>query len=538
MLKSIILSTLMKKLQLRAILLKDVNDYDDAIQDAHSLRSQVFPRNNAKLFWKLTPDQTPTWIRSMFPSESQLRNDIHSNTASGVLIVRTSARFFAVTFGYGRALLHDQFIESRFGLRVVLNMVDPDSLRSIDTKSLDGALSHTKEQLPALSSLSSFGIDVEKDFIRAVTGVSTNSDFGKTISGVDVFSSTIQANIETISVKLDEIYRVSQLDGYKQQFGFIDNISEVSKSEQVRLNDVLVAKIQADDVERIWLAPPEIVDWSNHGGFSFTPQGTVYEDIGLRTYLSERIPDLDTLTAQQLIDHKLHHRNDNNDYDKERWSIFRCLYAEIEEADSRFILSDGKWFQVNKDYVRSIESYLQSNLDDWTGTDFPEYETALMAEKDSEQRKGETRYNAESVDAMDMSLMDRKMIPHGAGGSKIEVCDMYKNDVFVHIKRYTASSGLSHLFNQGKVSTELLRNDTDFRQKVINRMSVENYANNLSTVRPDMQAVQIVFAVVSASRGELKLPFFSQVALRNAVYFLKNTLDVGKVCLVKIQAVD
>ena len=177
----------MKKLQLRAMLLKDVNDFDDALQDVASLESRAFTRNNAKLFWKTTPEQTPMWIQGMFPSEFQLKRDIHSSTASGVLVIKTSNRFFAITFGYGSALLHDQFIEPRFGLKAVLNMVDPESLRSIDTKSLDGALSHTKEQLPALSSLSSFGIDIEKDFIRAVTGVSTNNSFGKTISGVDVF---------------------------------------------------------------------------------------------------------------------------------------------------------------------------------------------------------------------------------------------------------------------------------------------------------------------------------------------------------------
>ena len=165
----------------------------------------------------------------------------------------------------------------------------------------------------------------------------------------------------------------------------------MSRPEQLRLNDSLVAKIQARDIERIWLAPPEIIDWSNHGGFSFTPQGTVFEDIGLNTYLSERVPDLSMLTAQQLINHKLHHRNDNNEYDKVKWSVFRCLYAEIEEANSRFILSDGKWFQVNKDYVESVESYLRDNLAEWTGADFPEYHTVMMAERDSEKRKGETR---------------------------------------------------------------------------------------------------------------------------------------------------
>ena len=147
-------------------------------------------------------------------------------------------------------------------------------------------------------------------------------------------------------------------------------------------------------------------------------------------------------------------------------------------------------------------------------------------------------YNAESVGAMGMSLMDRKMILHGAAGSKIEVCDMYSDNVFIHIKRYTASSGLSHLFNQGKVSTELLRNDIEFRGKVIDRMNSEGFVTNLSTARPDMQSTQVVFAVISDSNGNLKLPFFSQVALRNATYFLKNTLDVGAVCLVKIQAVD
>ena len=53
------------------------------------------------------------------------------------MVVRASDHLFAFSFGGGRYLLRDDRLERDFGLRIVLNSVDPESLRSVDVRTLD-----------------------------------------------------------------------------------------------------------------------------------------------------------------------------------------------------------------------------------------------------------------------------------------------------------------------------------------------------------------------------------------------------------------
>jgi uncharacterized protein (TIGR04141 family) len=528
----------MAKTPIRVILLKDNPDFDEAVDLPTLLEKKAFPTQNAKLFWKTPPtNNTPKWVRNIFPSDRELQNALTTKSIMAVLLIKYKERVFAFTFGYGKSLLKQELIESRFGLKVVLNRVKADSLRSVDTKSLDGFLTHNREQTPILSPITSFGIDIEKDFIKAVTGISSDETLGMTITGADAFGASIEFSLDSYRPVLDGLLAAYGDTHYKDNFEFVDNIKEVPRHQVEQLDTQLVEKIIADDRERIWLAPPDIMDWENHGGFSFKLRGATFDDIGLDSYLGEMVPDIETLTAAKLRIHRIRKWTANFDEDA-KWSIYKCLYAEIEDGTKRFILSDGRWFEVNESFVQKTSDYLLDNLDDWTGAAFPNYEASRMTEPDDNFQKGEAKYNAEVASSQDYTLTDARLITHGGANSSIELCDLYKPDLYVHIKRYTRSSGLSHLFNQGKVSAELICSDTEFREKAIAKIQELGGATTLSQQRPDMTDTHVVFGVVSGSRGELRLPFFSQVALKNSLHFLKNTLNAGKVSLVKIQAVD
>jgi uncharacterized protein (TIGR04141 family) len=529
----------MSKTPIRIILVKDNPDFDEAIELPTLLESKAYPTNNAKIFWKTPPsNNTPKWVKNIFPTDRELHAALTTKSIAAVLFIKHQGRLFAITFGYGRVLLKQELIEPRFGLKVVLNRVKADSLRSIDTKSLDGFLTHNREQVPVLSPLTSFGIDIEKDFIKAVTGISSEANLGETITGTDSFFASLDFSLEDCQPVLDSLIAAYNDTSYRSNFEFVDNIEEVPKYKADELNQKLIDKIVADEKDHIWLAPPDIMDWENHGGFSFKKRGVVYDDIGLDSYLSEMVPDLTKLTVAKLrLNQILKWSADYNIQDV-KWSVYKCLYAEIEDGTKRFILSDGKWFEVNEAFVQKTKEYLQSNLDEWGGTALADYDTSLMAEPNEELMRGEARYNYDIAQSQGYTLTDAQMIVHGGANSSIELCDLYKPDLYIHIKRYTRSSGLSHLFNQGKVSAELICSDAEFRAKAITKLGELGGTTNLTQQRPDMTNAHVVFGVVSASSGELQLPFFSQVALKNSLHFLKNTLNVGKVSLVKIQAIN
>lgn len=52
--------------------------------------------------------------------------------------------------------------------------------------------------------------------------------------------------------------------------------------------------------------------------------------------------------------------------------------------------------------------------------------------------------------------MDRQLISYGGGASRIEFCDVLSDSgQRIHVKQYSGSSVMSHLFNQGLVSASI-----------------------------------------------------------------------------------
>ena len=116
----------------------------------------------------------PSWIRDFFGDALADRFRILTASAKGLLLVRVDAepeqRIFAVVFGLGRHLLNEGVTEERFGLKVVLNSVIANSLRSIDKTSLGSNPKQSREQISREGEAASFGIDIEQDLVRSVTG--------------------------------------------------------------------------------------------------------------------------------------------------------------------------------------------------------------------------------------------------------------------------------------------------------------------------------------------------------------------------------
>ena len=124
-----------------------------------------------------------------------------------------------------------------------------------------------------------------------------------------------------------------------------------------------------------------------------------------------------------------------------------------------------------------------------------------------------------------------------AGRSSIEYCDLVKNGVdLIHVKRGTESSKLSHLFAQGEVSAELFSSDKEFRQALNKKLPNELKIKNVKD-RPNTGNHKIVYAIVSEKVGDLSLPFFSKVRLKNAHHHVSNLLGY-KMAICKIDVSD
>jgi uncharacterized protein (TIGR04141 family) len=194
------------------------------------------------------------------------------------------------------------------------------------------------------------------------------------------------------------------------------------------------------------------------------------------------------------------------------WSVYKCIYAEMDTAIGTFLLDNGKWYRVDRDLVSKVNHDVGKIRA--SSVPFLQYRH-LETEEAYNRRVAESGRHA-------YALMDRKTIPYGGGRSQIEFCDLFTRDrAMIHVKRYSGSSVLSHLFSQGVVSATLLLWDDGFRTQLNKKLPPTHRLPNPKQ-KPTTKDYEIAFAIASNAKGPLTLPFFSRVTLRNAYRQLTN----------------
>src|SRR5699024_5889426 len=108
-------------------------------------------------------------------------------------------------------------------------------------------------------------------------------------------------------------------------------------------------------------------------------------------------------------------------------------------------------------------------------------------------------------------------------GSQIEACDLLTdNKEFIHVKKWSSSSTLSHLFQQGIVSAQLLMNDIEFRRLLNEEIDDDNFKIDINNYHSSNYT--IVFSVLFKNDDYdfIDLPMFSKIVLVNSFQELNN----------------
>lgn len=458
-----------------------------------------------KLYVQTSRPKVPRWAK-LFADYLDINELGRVSTSSAVFLLQVNKRLFALTFGQGRHLLTPGVWEERFGLKVALNCIEENHLRSIDKRTFDAIARHTRVQSSREAAPPDFGLDIEQDLLRAVTGTPSDEQLGKKLDGMDALHALLRAEISdlraVLSTYLDKFHDTS----YKKVFPWVDHIAEVSSPRTIdELDQLLVGRIEDRNFDRCWLAVPEVVDWADISGFryGFGARAPEHHDLHFPEFLSSLREDA-PVTLDVLKRRHAHCIGDEG-HEIDEWPIYQCIYCEIEHEGDSYLLSGGKWYRVNRDFVTEVNEDFER---------LPRFADAL-ADYDDDT---EAAYCERVVDRSDglYALMDRKTIQIGGGYSKVEFCDLYsRTRDLIHVKRYGGSSVLSHLFSQGLVSGEAFRSDLKFRQDV-DALLPRTHKIADSAQAPNPADYRIVFAVVSDSPDALTLPFFSKINLRHA----------------------
>lgn len=527
--------------RLTVFLLRDVKVCDDAL--AQDVKAELMTSDltedsglHGRFYVRKSFVRTPGWVKYVEPAVEGGVHGVQSASAAALLIVQVDGRTFALTFGYGRGFLNPARIERRFGLKVVLNLIDERQIRSLDTKKFDEMVVSTNTQTSRTTELPTFGVDVLRDILRAATGVAPTGSGFRSLSGADALVLGVDKPVTELPGLLRELHEHYTATKYQATFGWVDQLAEVRDPALTdELNEQLVSHLRVCDTSATHLAMPENLEWEDIEYFRITPtRDHEYEELDLDEYLTNSLTNAASLTIDRLKSRRLSVKFLSSADAVPRWSVFQCLVSEQRVSDRLYALIEGHWFEVAEALVEQVDSAVSA------------IPAATVSLPPGHPGESEGDYNVRAAAASpDLALLDRELVAPDGSKTKIEFCDLLSTDgSIVHVKRKSRSSTLSHLFAQGHVSAEALV-DGELRDQV--RAAIQKSAGRsedasewLELVPPagatlDRDKVRITYAVIanSSATGIHWLPFFSRLALMQTVRDL-HRLGFTKVALVRV----
>jgi uncharacterized protein (TIGR04141 family) len=458
----------------------------------------------------------PDWIDFLNGGLNTPLPPRHSASVSAVLVIKQSDRLFAFTFGHaGRGMLAGGSYETDFGLKVVLNRVDVNQLRSIDTKNFDDIVINTRKQTSRSSQLGAFGLDVSRDMLRAVVGDPADKTYFKRIAGSEAAVFTTELEFEDLGDICAELLEAYEATEYRVNFEWVDRVKEVRDAAlRQTMDDSLLAALQNNAQGAMHLAPANVVDWEEVEAFSFTGSGRTlrctYPELTLTGYLDTLgTTRLATLTLPALQRHQVLIKYSHSPDPVPVFSVYECIVWDTQHGGQHYALMDGRWFEIEPSFAtRTLAAAASLHV---TG--------AYLLPASATQSEGE--YNA-AVGAAHPSyaVMDCRNIRTDDMATPVECCDLFSDQrEFIHIKKRTSSATLSHLFSQGSVSAELFMSSDSFRAKLRDQLTTDlknAHAALVPVLRPDPSQFRVIYAIIARHDHQghpPALPFFSAVNL-------------------------
>lgn len=510
----------------------DLSD-DDEISKVLTIKAKEIelslPKSQARLFIREEPQKRPPeWVSYL--SEIIINPlDLHQTFSVGaLLLVKPEKNLYGIAWGNGRYLLKSEAIKKDMGILCALKILDgaidqkwnADQIRSITTKRIDDNTLNAQFQYTKLTDLEAFPFIKDTDFLRSITftpGVKqTKEDWGTISGGVSLNFRTKESSTQIINIckKLDAIVEKNE---WPEHYSFIENVRPENDAKKIKMLDEEFSKRilgnKKNETEKLYLSPPEIVDWASISQFAYYVNDNTSQiidepeiDSMLNFINQQEIQDIlekDFFSDQiQLIGY-----GDERDY---RWPLLNWIGLELSLENNNhtddYIRDGGNYYKINHEYLKLINGFIAESEITKEKT---EYEPFLLTKMDvkaelrfdgrtnlnSKNKKNESdKENNNEKDEKNSLQGDNKPKPYPEENyvsalftkninnalvmhcclskseekeKEIEVCDVALNisdgndkkknrHYLIHLKAGTHSGSLSHLFSQACVSAELL----------------------------------------------------------------------------------
>ncbi|MFZ3559825.1 DUF6119 family protein [Streptomyces sp. BH055] len=507
------------------------------------LASTAGAPEGCKAFFASKTDGEPPWARSLsqtFPKLESVRSLSHRL----VILLPVGDRTFAVCFGYGSSTLDWSHVEANFGLRFASRSYNTLALNEIRSRRIDPSARTQSVQIPNRTSLRDFDIELEGEFVRRVVGELDagveDSELGAVVA-TDSVAFKVETDLYQVQRILGRMLETVSRNDVREDLRFIDSLeplrskdeltTELEKLLTVHLFDTRATRQSTPQDEAVAGLDPYLLSFAPPDDLTIENVHAIRvkhgDDLGymqemrIDSLLEATSPFRKSFGRSALKDIKVMAVDSDGNPASHETPLKNWLIFEAGSEEKRYLLTLGKWFALAESYARQLDDDLSGIEDVTEHLALGDWDIERHKEKDDANRSGETRFNAEvSRGREDLVCLDTDTM--SSLGRQIEACDIFHaGGYLIHVKKYTDSQTLSHLFSQGYVAAQTLTADLDYRRDFIDKVKYLK-PDLLSAAENAPTKVTYAIAVERDRSIPSSLPTFSKVNLRGFVQKLRR----------------
>ncbi|WP_192558201.1 DUF6119 family protein [Pseudomonas allokribbensis] len=433
-----------------------------------------------------TTKSNPPWlnfINEKLPSGEGLLFSAKSKSPNGILFLTVNGRVFAATFGRSAvSYLDREAFEPDFGIKTAMNMCGNEEIRQTKSESHAITPTHIDRQVNKPVDSFAFGLSEAEDLRYISAHMKDHKNI--TLQGRNNLTIKIigkeKLNWQTLVEYCEDFLLAYASKEYTKLFPNYKHFDEATETENNALDELLITQLRLKNTSNISLGIPEVLIDPDYG-FTYSN----HKKISDRTYAYLDICQIfehmafDKITPAKLKSKFIYAYSYEEDQvlGYKRWPLYNCLSFEQSLGSKYFVLSDGKWLEVDNDFYTEITNFTKNILHEETSE---EIYRGIDISDDVKMQNRESIFN-KKICAIRPScvLFDQAKLQIGSGRKDKEFCDILDltNASFIriiHCKPYKNTCSTNYLFSQAQFYCHAFINDQTFLSEIRAHIGLSN----------------------------------------------------------------
>jgi uncharacterized protein (TIGR04141 family) len=435
-------------------------------------------------FETTTTKSNPPWlnfINEKLPSERSPVFSSKSKSPNGILFLTVKSRVFAATFGRSAiSYLDRDAFEPDFGIKTAMNMCGNEEIRQTKSESHAITPTHIDRQVNKPADSFAFGLSEAEDLRYISAHMKDHKNI--TLQGRNNLIIKIigkeKLSWQVLIDYCEDFLTAYASKEYTRLFPNYKHFDEATESDGNALDECLVTQLRLKNTSNISLGIPEVLIDSDYG---FAYSNNKKSDDKTYAYL-DIYQIFDHITAEKITAAKLKSKHiyaysyeEDQVLGYKKWPIYNCLSFEQSLGGKYFVLSDGKWLEVDSDFYSEITNFTKVTLHEEA---CEEVYKGVDISDDVKMQNRESIFNKKICEiSPSCVLFDQAKLQIGSGRKDKEFCDILDltNDNkirIIHCKPYKNASSTNYLFSQAQFYCHAFINDQYFLGEIREHISL------------------------------------------------------------------